>query len=391
MSSVIDWKKVRKECKKLGIFDGHYNPSNNRFEEAYWQVCLSMRGSEKTTGFMLLGMVIHRMYGSIVEYFRTMPDDCRPKEHSHFFDSIIGYEIKGRNYIEILTDDKYNSVEYKAGFWYYRRCNENGEVVTIDPKPFCHVYPVRKAMDLKSNYTSSSSFIIYDEFIDPTKLYKDDFVLLCDCISTIFRQRYGWVCLLANTLDRQSIWFRELCISREVSSMVLGETKLIKNEEQTPVLVNILPANITEAKKRHNLSLFSFKNSKLSAITGTSEGWAMKVYPRLPRAKNEYLCRNIYLDVDGFTVRVDFLINDIVGFCIQIVDTDVTDPLENKDDAIVITTGMIERERTHYLFSLKPFMKVLSDCMNKNKVFFSSNESGVTFDHFVNHSHYWNG
>lgn len=384
MNTMIDWKKVRKECKKLKIYDGHFNPSTVPFEQQCWNVTLSTRNNEKTTGYVLLGMVLYRMYGVRLEYCRLLEDDIRPKDHRHFFDSIISY-----GYIEKLTDGKYNSVTYKAGFWFYQHVDSNGIVDDVDVDPFMHVFAIRKAMDMKSNYTSNAVFIIFDEFIDPTKIYKDDFVLLCDCVSTIFRNRYGWVNLLANTLDRQSVWFKEMCISREVSDMKLGESKRIAKDDLTPVLVNILPSNITQAKQKHNLALFNFKNSKLEAITGTTEGWSMRIYPRLPKSKNEYLLRNIYINVDGFISRIDVVNNATVGLCLHVVDTDVPDPLEYKEDALLLTTDFVTRDREIYLFSNKKISSLLNKCMNANKVYFSSNESGITFDHFLQQSHYW--
>lgn len=385
LKNVIDWKKVRKECKRLGIYKGHFNASLYQYETACWNVCLSVRNSEKTTSFVLLGMVIYKLYGYRFEYCRLISEDLTPKKHRSFFDSIISY-----GYIDLLTDGKYNSATYKAGYWYYRYVDADGNVVETATEPFMHCFAVRDAFDMKSSYTSNSCFICFDEFIDPSKVYKDDFVLLADCVSTIFRKRFGWVNLLANTLDRQSIWFKELNISRDITNMALGESKRIANPDCTPVLVNILPANISDAKKLHNLALFSFKNPKLEAITGVTDGWSVRVFQRLPRAKNRFLARNIYINAHGFVVRMDILINDIVGLCVQIVDTDVEYPIESKEDAILITTGDITQERTYYLFSNKNIWNFLSKMIHQNKVYFSSNEAGITFEHYINTNHTWN-
>lgn len=301
MTSVVDWKKVRKECKKLGIFDGFYNCSNTPFEQQCWNVVLSVRNTGKTTSYVLLGMVLYKMYGVRLEYCRLMPDDIRPKDHKHFFDSIISY-----GYIQKLTNDRFNSVVYKAGFWYYRTVDDKGVETDISEEPFMHTFAIRSAYDMKSNYTSNSVFLIFDEFIDPSKRYNDDFCLLADCISTIARSRYIWVNCLSNTLDRQNIWFKEMCIAREVTELKQGESKRIAKDGCTPVLVSILANTVSVAKQKHNLALFSFKNPKLEAITGTQDGWSFRIFPRMPKGNTEYILRNIYMNADGFIIRLDF-------------------------------------------------------------------------------------
>lgn len=385
MTSIVDWKKVRKECKKLGIFDGHYNPSSTPFEQQCWNVVLSVRNSEKTTGYILLGMVLYKMYGVRLEYCRLMPDDIRPKDHKHFFDSIVSY-----GYIQKLTNGRFNDVVYKAGFWYYRAVDDKGNETDISDEPFMHTFAVRSAMDMKSNYTSNAVFLIFDEFIDPTKRYCDDFVLLCDCISTIARKRYIWVNCLANTLDRQSIWFKEMCIVREVADMKQGESKRIAKDGCTPILVNILANNVTVAKQKHNLALFNFKNPKLEAITGTADGWSMRIYPRMPKAKTEYILRNIYMNADGFIIRLDFCKNAEIGFCLNVVDASESDPLESHDDAIMLTTDNITRDREVYLSSNVKISSLIQKFIKENKVFFGTNNAGVTFEHFIMHNHVWN-
>lgn len=377
----INWKTVRKEAKKSGMFKGHFDPCTVPFEQQCWNVCLSVRATGKTTGYVLLGMLLYKLYGVRLEYCRLMPDDIRPKDHCHFFDSIIEY-----GYIDWLTDGKYNSCVYKAGFWYYRKIDKDGNVESVSEDPFMHTFAVRKAMDMKSNYTSNAVFIIFDEFIDPTKLYRDDFVLLCDCISTIFRNRVGWVNLLANTIDRQSVWFKELCIAREVATMQQGESKRIEKDGLTPVRVSILGAKITEAKAKHNLALFNFANRKLEAITGTADGWAMRVYPRIPKAKQEILIPNLYFDADGFMVRAQLIDNEQVGLCLQIVDTPKTyDDME--EDAIIYTNGVPRDKRDRYMFTDgTKLSKVIRYLNQNNKIYYSSNEAGITFDSFMQYA-----
>lgn len=382
---VIDWNKVRKTCKKLKIFEGHYNPSEIPFEQANWQVALSPRNHEKTTGFVLLGMILEQMYNIRIEYCRLMPDDVKPMKHKTFFDN-----IKSLGYIERITKGAYNDCTYKAGFWYYIMKDSNGEIIDECDEPFMHTFPIRKAMDMKSNYVTAPNncddggFIIFDEFIDPTKFYQDDFVLLCDCISTIFRFKQGYINLLANTIDRQSIWFRELNIAREVVDMKIGESKRIHKEDCSPVYVHFLSTKQTEKRQSLISKIFSFKNPKLEAITGSSDGWAMRMYPRLPRAKRDYIMRNIYLDAHGFTVRIDIINHEEIGLCCNVVDTDYrSDNLP--DDAIMFTLEPITRDNQFWLHTIKLGM-LIKWFYDNGRMYYGTNQAGNTWDSYINSS-----
>lgn len=373
---MIDWNRVRKEAKRLKVFEGHYDPTTTPFENQHWNVVMSTRSGEKTTGYVLMGMIIHQMTGMRVEYCRLMPDDVTPKKHRNFFDS-----IKDLKYIERITHGEYNDCFYKAGFWYYRYVDDEGNVERESTEGFMHVFAVRQAMNMKSSYTSNSEFIIFDEFIDPTKIYLDDFVLLCDCISTIFRQREGYINLLANTIDRQSVWFRELNIARDVLDLKQGESKRIQHEDCSPVLVSILAPKQTQKRQSFISKIFSFKNSKLESITGTSDGWAMRLYPRMPKGSKKYLMRNIYLDAYGFRVRIDLVEHELVGLCCNVVDVD-NNMTELEDDAVLFTLESIRGSNEYHLFNTK-LGKVIKYLYDYGLMYYGSNQAGNTWDSYM--------
>lgn len=380
----IDWNKVRKVCKKLGIFKGFFDPCEIPFEMASWQIFLSVRGNGKTTSMLLLGMVLEQMYGIRIEYCRLMPDDIKPMKHRTLFDS-----IKALGYIEKITNGRYNDCVYKAGFWRYVLRDSNGEIMDEATEPFMHVFSVKQAMNMKSSYITSQTkyddcFIVYDEFIDPTKLYQDDFVLLCDCISTIARLKNATICMLANTIDRQSVWFRELNIAREILDLKLGESKLIQKDGCSPVYVHLLATKQTEKRQSIVNKIFSFKNPKLSAITGSDDGWSMRMYPRLPRAKRDYIMRNIYLDAHGFTVRIDIINHEEIGLCCNVVDTDYrSDNLP--DDAILFTLEPIVKENQFWLHTIKLGM-LIKWFYDNGRMYYGTNQAGNTWDSYINSS-----
>lgn len=373
----INWNEVKKLASKTKIFKGHFNPLENNKFTVNWSVIMSVRNSEKTTAYILLGMLIYQVQGFRIEYCRMSKDDIRPKDHNHFFDSII--EL---GYIERITGGMWNSVVYKAGFWFYRNIDENGNE-EISSEPFMHVFAIKNAMDMKSNYTSNSMFLIFDEFEDPTKFWRgDEFTLLCDCISTIFRKRvHAHINLLGNTLNLHSSWFSELCISRQVLDMKQGDSKICnQSTDLTPVFVSILPAKLTDEKLKLNKAFFNFKNPKLEAITGTSGGWSMRSYPKLPKVKKENVFQKVYVNFDGFRVRLDFINCEGFGLCINVVPTFVT---ELEKDCIEITTEQIFHDNQIFLLRNGKISGIINNFYYQKRIFYANNEVGVLFDNFM--------
>lgn len=376
-----DWKAVRRLAKKLGVFKGQFDPCGVPFESSCWIAELSTRGRGKTTAYLLLGMMINHIYGEIIEFCRLMPDDIKPMNLRTLFDVIVRC-----GYVKSITEGKYNNCIYTGGFWYYTFCDDKGVEVERAEKPFMHVFAVRKALDMRG-YNSNSSFLIFDEFIDPTKMYKDDFVNLSHAISTIVREREQmWICLLANTIEKQSIWFKELGISYDVAKMKQGDSLICTNGgTTTPVWVHIATPNQTEKKHRQIRNLFNFKNPKLNTITGTDDGWAVKIYPRLPRANTEVLLKNVYINASGFLVKCEVLTNEEIGLALKICSTyNNIDTLE--EDAILYTTEYRALKRDRYLLKDKDKLTLLiRKLIIEGKVFFSDTQAGITFESFMSH------
>ena len=58
---MIDWNLIRKTAKQLGIFPkGFWNPLHCNFEECGMQMLLSERSVGKTTGILLIGMLLNK-------------------------------------------------------------------------------------------------------------------------------------------------------------------------------------------------------------------------------------------------------------------------------------------------------------------------------------------
>ena len=275
-----DFNLIRKEYKKLGCPKTVYNPCHLPFENAKWLITLSERARGKTTNLLLFGMCIYKLYGTGICYLRSSEHMIAPKVSKDMFSNIISW-----GYVDKLTDGKYNTITYKSRRWYYAKVDDEGKIVEQDQNPFCLMLSIDKNEDYKSVLETKNDFIIFDEFIE-RNYYMLQFVMLCDLIKTIGRERKSPViCLCANTIDIQSPYFTELQIRDRIQNMVQGENELITTPKGTRVYFEILGKKVEKADKKQkelNRLFYGFDNPKLASITGAST-WAIDNYPHPPK------------------------------------------------------------------------------------------------------------
>ena len=144
------------------------------------------------------------MYGTHTYYVRDRDDNIAPKNSRKMFDTIIA-----NNYIELITEGQYNSVEYRAKAWYLVLRNESGDIIDECSVAFCYMQSIQSADDVKSVLNDPlADLIIYDEFIGKY-LYPNQFVDFFNLISTIKRLRQSCIIImLANVIDMYHIYFK---------------------------------------------------------------------------------------------------------------------------------------------------------------------------------------
>ena len=89
----VDWKKVHKEIKKLKIPTEIYNPlyNTNMYDNSYF-VELSERSIGKTTNWLLIGLVLYKLYGIQTQYLRQIETMITPKNCKDLYKTIIKFD-----------------------------------------------------------------------------------------------------------------------------------------------------------------------------------------------------------------------------------------------------------------------------------------------------------
>ena len=365
-----EWKKIRKAFAALNIPPEYFDPTKRPFERFKYLVEFSRRGTGKTTGVLLLGMVMNQLYSTQIIYIRQTEDMIAPKNTKNMFSTIVEY-----GYIPLITNDRWNNVCYKSRRWYFCRTDEDGKIVEKDNDHFCFMCDIQHGNALKSGFNAPfGDFIVYDEFVNPF-YYPDEFVNFCDLISTIIRQRYSpMVWMLSNNTDKESPYFYELEIYDDVQCIEKGGHGERITEKGTGIYYEWY-APETDVKKSTtvltfmNKLFFGFKNKKLGSITG--EDWAIKPAQHIPNSKEapQIIFNNIYIYHNGRYVKLDIVKHETLGICCYVHWATKT-----YKDSLILTVEDRLDPRYVYGIGTGRLQRMLIELIRQNRFYYPTND-----------------
>lgn len=370
---LYDFDKIRKEYKKLKCPDIFYNPSLLPLDLAKYFVGVSERSTGKTTGWVLLGMVMNKLYGTEIQYIRQSEDMIAPKNLNKFMDVIIQ-----NGYIEKLTDGKYNSCEYKARKWRYIKI-EDGEIVERCNAIFMYCLDLDEAATYKSSYNAPyGDLILFDEFISK-RYYPNEFVTFCDIVKTIIRERLSpFIVMLANTTDRYNTYFQELMIQQEILRIKVNEHFVKQTTKGTTIYCELIGNKNIEREKLNEL-FFGFKNPRLASITGGD--WAIDNYQHIVSEPCDTLIKAAFIEFNNYLVQLEVCHNERLGIFIKAHKAN-----KPYDDCVIYTAGEILDRRYRYrLGTGKPIDNLIFKRYTENKFYYSNNEVGNVVQSYIEH------
>lgn len=372
-----DFNLIRKELAKLKCPDTVYNPFKSHvIKSGKWYLDLSERSTGKSTNWILLGMVMYKLYGTQTIYIRESVDMIRPAHSRQLFRTILEWD-----YVSKITDGAYNSVKYNSRSWYFY----NTEKDQASDDAFM------VALSLDENSLNKSSFnaprgdlIIFDEFISRHN-YANQFVDFCDTLKTVIRERdSALIVMLANTIDRHTFWFKELGIYEQIQKMEIDSAKEYTNSGGTLISIALMgkSANkMPEHRKEHNRKFFGFINPKLNAITGGD--WAMRIYPHPPKAleddKPVKICYNRYIRHNNYLLQLELYKSSELGLYVICHKAN-----QCYDDSIIYTIEDIAAKNERYKWGSNKLDKLLLNLLKGNKFYYATNLEGSLMDNYIN-------
>lgn len=371
-----DCRLIRKLYKKLQIPKEFYSALSAPIEKARWFVACSERSVGKTTGWLLWGLCMFWLYGTMTHYVRATEDEIAPKNSDDIFDVILS-----NNYIAILTDGEYNTVIYKRRRWYFAKSDEDGNIENVHSQCCVFMCSVDKAGNLKSSHNvPNGDLIIYDEFISVIPRLYCDFVPFCDFTKTIFRDRIcGRIILLANTINREHQYFHELEIYDRITEMQTGDNFIHTTDIGTNIYVELVGAHneLRKKKKIFNQLYLGFKNPRLSAITGETT-WAINNYPHIPECEYSIIIRNIYINHNNKLVNIEIVTNEL-GLCAYLHWS-----TKLHEDSIQLISQSPENRNQHFGIADDTKLGDLLRKIIKNRhIYFSSNDVGSFVNNYL--------
>lgn len=372
---IYDFKKIIKEFKKLNVPKTVYDVTKLPLSAAKYFTLLSERSTGKTTNILLLGMIFHKMYGTKIQYIRKSENMIMNATINELFKTIREYD-----YIEKITEGRWNSLFYYARKWTYCNIDDDGKIVEKDSDHFMYCLSVDKRDYYKSSYNApTGDFIVYDEFISE-RYHLNEFVHVEDLIKTIVRDRRSpLIFFLANTIDKHSEYFSEMEIYDDIQVMEVGTRDIITTEKGTKIYVELIQDAKEQSKKKAlNELFFGFKNPMISSITG--EGWAISSYPHIERNYRS-IYHGIYIEYHGKLLELELVEYEDVGFYLNVHRATAT-----YDDSIIYSNA--ERKDGRYRFHLgdgAPIDRFIDYCIINHRIRFQNNSCGTIFFNHCNH------
>lgn len=337
-----DWKLIKKEWNKLKMPKNvAYDPFHVPFDVKLYNHCsyymfFSKRGVGKTTTMLLLGLILFKLYGVVIQYIRQKEDMLRPKFAQELMKTILEC-----GYIEKLTDGRWNYAYYYANKWVFCKLSESGKIEEKTAIHFMYELSIDQSFTYKSNYNAPhGDWILFDEMLG-RKYEPNEFIYFMDILSTIIRKRQGVrIILLSNAIDEYSEYFEEFEIEDQIKKLKRGDCDICTSSGGTKIYVEKIDQN-DKNSARLNKEYFGFKSPMLYAITGEGD-WNVKICKHwdIHDETAELIDRTHYIKMGLNLVRLELMRSEKYGFHVR-----VQKATKIYDDSVIYTMDEIEDER----------------------------------------------
>lgn len=376
-----DWDLILSEYKKLGCPSDIFDPTTNPIGKIRQIFNLSIRSVGKTTGWLLIGMIMNALYGTTVCYVRQTEEELAPKYSRELMKVVVTYNMG--QYIRHITDDQYNTVVYRDRRLYYMLADETGREISRSPEPFL----IMLAIDLQETYKSvlnlpRGDFLIVDEFVKT--YYKDRaFIDWCQLLSTVKRRRQcARIVYLANSIRYMSQWYREFMIQNVLKTMHLGDHRTVVTAKGTKMYIELVEPKAKQRILEDAELYFGFDNPDLLSIVGTDLAWSLPMVPRIKYEEDDkVITKKIRVKAED-ELKLVLVFNKEIGLHVNVY------PATNKrhDDELLLTLETPENRRDLFALGHGEIFKKIWELYKRDLFFYSDNETGAILIDYVQRS-----
>lgn len=340
---------------------------------AVYRMVIGQRSNGKTFGWCRMCLEHYLSDGLHSAYIRRLDTMIETKNLSTLFDPHI-------EWIKKKTEGKYNAIVYRGGAFYLIKREETKsggyEVIAKDSNPFCRAYSINTWETTKGPDRGQVWSICFDEFITKKFYLVNEFRDFQQLLSTIMRGRPCEIFMLANTVSKSCLYFREMGIKhiREMSKGELDVYRIGQTSKQIAVEYSDNPGASEEVSE-----FFAFDNPELKMIT--SGDWEITMYrhapPEMERRGKVQL--SFFIEYDGLTLQGDLRLYD--RFPIIFIHPKTT-KIKDREKQIVFVSDQSDGNPLHQVSisaTVTRAHEIILSLIKQKKTFFADNETGENF------------
>lgn len=339
----------------------YYNYKKILRKKADYNIIFGKRSNGKT-----YGILEHALKNNLrVAYIRRYAEEITPKNIRDLYESHNVY------------DNRYNAYMYKSKQFKLCHYDENGKADKLSQQTICECFALSTWEHSKGADRGHFDIIVFDEFLTNSNYLHNEFIIFQNLLSSLIRDREKvQIFMLGNSVSKYSPYWEEFAITKEVENIKQGEILTIyRGSKNTKICVEFC-ANTTNTEKVKKF--FEIGNNVKSRMI-TQGTWEIDTYP-----------------------RADFPINkDNILYTAYIIDSDIALDVAKSEKNIIIRVRPSTREKKKVVFAYdcetlpnvyvttSPFNpiskphKIILECINSNRVVYTSNEIGDKFNAYL--------
>lgn len=344
-----------------------------KYPKAKYYMVIGERSNGKTYSSLDYALEQFTANGEQFAYIRRWGEDIRKSSLDQLFSA---HANNGR--IKELTSGVFDSVNYTGKKFYLMGLDEKGKSVTLDT-PAGFAFDLNSMEHYKSIAFPKVTTIIFDEFLSRNGYLPNEYVLFCNTLSTIIRDRNNVrIIMLGNTVNKYGPYFGEMGLTHvtEQAQGTIDEYRY-SNKDLT-VVVEYCESTTKRGGKKSDV-YFAFDNPQLQMIT--SGTWEIGIYPHL---ENGYrpadIVTTFFIEFEGVILHCDIVYTD--GIFIHIHKK--TTPIKRDTDIVYGTqpsTNCYRRAGIHGQHD--KLSRTVLKLIDENRVFYSSNDIGEILRNYI--------
>lgn len=346
------------------------------YPDAYYYIAFGERSNGKTYSAMDYALERYFKHGEQFAYIRRFGEDVKRKN----LQTLLAAHVENGR-IEELSGGEFSLVNYTGGRFVAYRYDEDTDKAISDTEYMGYAFDLNSMEHHKSTSYPKVTTIIFDEFLSRQGYLNNEFILFMNTLSTIIRDRKNVkIFMIGNTVNKFCPYFSEMGLNH-IKEQKIGTIDVYEYSATGLKIVVEYCDPMSKRGGKQSDVYFAFDNPQLKMIT--TGAWEISIYPHLTR---RYRPKDV---ITQFFVMFDeaILHCELIG-----TEDDVfifvhpkTSDIKDVDNDVVYTNVPIEK--WNYRVGIHNQNDILSkkfkDLINRNKVFYSDNETGEVLRNYL--------